>query len=428
MDEFQKLTDENQKLKLAVNELSILNNIASSISSTQSVEEIIDMIVLKCVKHLHVEEGTVSLLVKEEEGEIFHTMIRKQDLTQKQVPFHLDNQITGWMLLKQEPLLSNDVINDSRFTLPDNNDRSIRNMLCVPLIAKGKLIGYLAVFNKKNEKDFEDKDRRLLTIIASQSAQIIENSRLYEEEKEYLLLKEEMKVATRIQNNLLPDSNPEISGYEIAGMNIPAKEVGGDYYDFITLSNSNLGFCVGDVTGKGMPAALLMANLQASLRSQALINLGSRECVSNINKLLHRNTDPSKFATLFYGVLDPANHEIHYCNAGHDQPLIFRGKKLFSSLEATGMLLGVLGEAEYESEKLSLLPNDTVVIYTDGITEAMNKDYEQFGLERTINVVEKNYSESASFILKEIYDQVKLHSDGFKQSDDITIMVIKRVE
>lgn len=429
MDEFERLTEENQKLKLAVNELSILNNIASSISSTQSVETIIDMIVIKCVKHLHAEEGTVSLLAKEEEEENqkFYTMIRRQDLTQQRVPIQLDHQITGWMLRKQEPLLSNDVLNDTRFTLPEHTDASIRNMVCVPLIAKGKLIGYLAVFNKKNGLKFEDKDRRLLVIIASQSAQIIENSRLYEEEKEYLILKEEMKVATRIQNNLLPDKNPEIPGYEIAALNIPAKEVGGDYYDFIDLSDENLGFCIGDITGKGMPAALLMANLQASLRSQALINLEAKVCLENINKLLYRNTEASKFATLFYGVLDPVNHEIQYCNAGHDQPLLIREQKLHLKLEATGMLLGVVDDAAYISEKISLLPDDILVIYTDGITEAMNREFEEFGLDRTIEVIEKSSEKSASLILKGIYDQVKLHSNGFQQSDDITIMVIKRV-
>ncbi len=428
MDELQILTEENQKLKLAVNELSILNNIASSISSTQSVETIIDMIVMKCVKHLLAEEGTVSLLNKEEEEQKFYTMIRKQDLTKQRVPIQLDHQITGWMLRKKEPLLSNDILNDTRFTLPENIDTSIRNMICAPLIAKGELIGYLAVFNKKNGEDFIDKDRRLLIIIASQSAQIIENSRLYEEEKEYLMLKEEMKVATRIQNNLLPNRNPDIPGYEIAALNIAAKEVGGDYYDFLNLSNENLGFCIGDITGKGMPAALLMANLQASLRSQALINMDTKICVENINKLLYRNTEASKFATLFYGVLDPLSHKIHYCNAGHDEPLIFRNNKLHTKLEATGLLLGVMDDAEYLSDTVNMESGDIMVIYTDGITEAMNKDLEEFGIERTIDVAEKNSEKSAILILQEIYNQVRSHSDGYPQSDDITIMVIKRVD
>jgi len=426
MNDFQKLNEENQKLRLAVNELSILNDIASSISSTQPVENIVDTIVLKCVKHLHAEEGTVSLLEKEDEDQKFYTMIRRQDLTQQRVPIHLDHQITGWMLRKQEPLLSNDLKGDGRFTLPPDTERSIRNMLSVPLIAKGKLIGYLAVFNKKNGDEFKEKDRRLLVIIASQSAQIIENSRLYEEEKEYLILKEEMKVATNIQNNLLPDKNPEIPGYEVAAFNIPAKEVGGDYYDFIELDEEHLGFCIGDITGKGMPAALLMANLQASLRSQALINKETNICVQNINKLLYRNTEASKFATLFYGMLDYKTHNICYCNAGHDQPLIFRKKEMHSKLKVTGMLLGVVDEAEYRCENITLEPDDIVVIYTDGITEAMNKNSEEFGLDRTVKCIGSHADSSASDILQQIYDEVSVHSGGIQQSDDITIMVIKR--
>lgn len=428
MDDFQKLIEENKKLKLAVHELSILNDIASSISSTQSVEAIIDTIVLKCVKHLNAEEGTVSLLEKESEDMKFHTMIRRQDLTQQRVPIHLDHQITGWMLRKQVPLLSNDLGKDDRFTLPPETGRSIRNMLGVPLIAKGDLIGYLAVFNKKNEALFEEMDRRLLVIIASQSAQIIENSRLYEEEKEYLMLKEEMKVATQIQNNLLPDRNPDIPGYEMVAFNVPAKEVGGDYYDFIDIDENTVGFCIGDITGKGMPAALLMAGLQASLRSQVLIHKETNKCVENINKLLYRNTEATKFATLFYGVLDREEHQIRYCNAGHDQPLVFKANKLHSKLDVTGMLLGVVDETLYECKSISLEPDDIVVIFTDGITEAMNKDLVEFGLDRTVAVIENYAEESAEVILQQIYKQVISHSDGYQQSDDITIMVIKRVE
>ena len=427
MEGLNKLREENEKLRLAVNELSILNDIASSISSTQSVETIIDMIVMKCVKHLHAEEGTVSLLAKEEEEEKFFTMIRRQDLTHQRLPIHLDDQITGWMLRKQEPLLSNDVLEDTRFVLTKNVGTSIKSMLCVPLIVKGKLIGYLAVFNKKGNQNFEEKDRRLLIIIASQSAQIIENVRLYEEEKDYLILKEEMKVATRIQNNLLPEQNPEVPGYEIAALNVAAKEVGGDYYDFIDIGDHCLGFCIGDITGKGMPAALLMANLQASLRSQALINLETNVCIENINKLLYRNTDSSKFATLFYGVLDPINHNIQYCNAGHDHPLIIRENELYAQLGATGMLLGVVEDAAYTRNTCIINPNDVIVIYTDGITEAMNEDHKEFGLERTIDVVKRRSAESASMILEALYEEVKAHANKFQQSDDITIMVIKRV-
>lgn len=426
MTDLHRLQEENKKLQLAVNELSILNDIASSISTTQPVVDIIDKVVLKCIKHLNAEEGTISLLDEEDEEQKFMTMIRKQDLTIERVPIQVDQQLTGWMLRKMKPLLSNDILNDERFTVSEDVGTSIKSMVSVPLIVKGKLIGYLAVFNKKDGQLFEVEDRRLLVIIASQSAQIIENARLYEEEKEYLQLKEEMKVATRIQNNLLPDQNPEIDGYEITGINIPAKEVGGDYFDFLYLNDERLGFCIGDITGKGMPAALLMANLQASLRSQVLINDKTDFCVKNINKLLHRNTDDSKFATLFYGVLDPIHHEIKYCNAGHDHPLLVRAGNINQSLKATGMLLGVIEDVEYESARLSMEPNDVLLIYTDGITEAMNTEREEYGVERVSEVLVNNCSKSAVEIQNIILEEVKKHAGGYPQSDDITIMVIKR--
>lgn len=427
MTDINRLKDENKKLQLAVNELSILNDIASSISTTQDVEVIIDKVVMKCIKHLNAEEGTISLLDEEEDEQKFMTMIRKQDLTIERVPLQVDQQLTGWMLRKLEPLLSNDILNDERFTVSKDVGASIKSILSVPLMVKGKLIGYLAVFNKKDGQNFEVHDRRLLVIIASQSAQIIENARLYEEEKDYLLLKEEMKVATRIQNNLLPNENPEIDNYEITAINIPAKEVGGDYFDFISLDENNLGFCIGDITGKGMPAALLMANLQASLRSQALINSETDFCVKNINKLLHRNTDESKFATLFYGVLDPINHQIKYCNAGHDHPLLIRDGAIKHSLKATGMLLGVIEDVEYESASIMMEPNDILFMYSDGITEAMNDAEEEMGIEKMSEVLIQNADNSAMEMQNAVLQEVKKYAAGHPQSDDITIMVIKRV-
>lgn len=426
MNDLNKLLQENKKLHLAVNELSILNDLASSISTIQPVEKIIDKVVLKCIQHLNVEEGTISLLEEHEDDQKFMTMIRKQDLTVERVPIHLDHQIIGWMLREKSPLLSNDFKNDKRFTLSDEMSTDIRNMLSVPLIVKGKLIGYLAVFNKKGDQEFEVEDRRLLVIIASQTAQIIENARLYKEEQEYLQLKEEMRVATEIQKHLLPDQNPEIEGYTIAAMNIPAKEIGGDYFDFIELNDGQWGFCVGDITGKGIPAALLMANLQASLRSQALLNSQTDFCLKNINKLLHRNTESTKFATLFYGVLDPSTHTISYCNAGHDEPIVIRKNKPIHSLKATGMLLGVIEGAEYQSSSIQLESEDVLVFFTDGVTEAMNNNFEEFGLERTIETSTMHSSNSAHDILSSLYDSVKTFVDGHTQSDDITIMVIKR--
>jgi len=422
----EKLTTENRQLQLAVNELKVLNDIATTISSIQPVEEIIDQIVVQCIKHLGVEEGAVSLLEHEAGGKEFHTMIRRQDSAIDKVPYKLDNHLTGWMIKHKSALMSNNIRKDERFNFLSDVSYLFHSLLCVPLMIKGTLIGYLVVFNKKNKEPFSSEDRRLLSIIASQSAQVIENARLYEEEKALISLKEEMRMAREIQLNLLPDQIPKISGYQISATNIPAKSVGGDYYDFLSLSRNRLGFCIGDITGKGMPAAMLMANLQATFRSQGLIYEDCSTCMQGTNKMLYRSTESTKFATFFYGILDVEKSTICFANGGHDAPLLFHEDENPQHLKATGLLLGVMAETDYSEQMISLEPNDILVLFTDGITEAMNQQGDLFGLDRLIEIVTLNRNRSAQKILDSILQDIRKHAKDASQSDDITVMIVKR--
>jgi len=427
MSSVDYLTKENQELQLAVNELRVLNDIATTITSTQPVDEIIAQIVFKCIKYLGVEEGTISLLERENATDEFHTMIRRQDSSAERVPIKLDNRLKGWMLKQRKVLLSNDIRSDERFQHLSAESYSFDSILCVPLIVKGNLIGYLAVFNKKNNKPFTDQDRRLLSIIGSQSAQVIENARLYEEEKALFSLQEEMRMARDIQLSLLPDQSPDIPGFQVSAINLPAKSVGGDYFDFIPLPSGKLGFCVGDITGKGMPAAMLMANLQATLRSQVMIFENCCDCLRSINKQLYRNTESTKFATVFYGILHPQKNLLEYANGGHDAPLFYRTNQVNpESLEATGLLLGVMEETGYEPGSVNFSPGDVLLLYTDGITEAMNQEGEEFGLPQLQDLVDKHRQNSAKEIIDLILQEVKHHAAKAPQSDDITLMVIKK--
>jgi len=173
-------------------------------------------------------------------------------------------------------------------------------MLCVPLKVKDRMIGLISLFNKKKEA-FTPSDQRLLSIIAMQSAQVIERARLYEEEKKLQQMEEELKTARNIQRALLPKENPSLSDIDIAGLTLASREVGGDYYDFIDVDQNHWGIAIADVAGKGMPAALLMANVQATLRAEALAHQSPSECVAKSNSLLCRRVDVGKFVTLFYG-------------------------------------------------------------------------------------------------------------------------------
>ncbi|UCF63840.1 MAG: SpoIIE family protein phosphatase [bacterium] len=424
--QIERITEENKRLRLAVEELSILNDIATAITSTQSLEQIVELIVQKCVKHLKVEQGAVMILDEKDRDNPFHTMVRKQDTVADILPYRLDTQLTGWMIKNKAPLLVNDFKNDGRFSWFSDKEIPIHSLLSVPMLLKGRMVGLIAVFNKRMETGFTSDDQRLLAIIAAQSAHVIENARLYLEEQSLIKLQEEMRLATDIQVNLLPNYMPQIPGYDISGKSIPAKEVGGDYFDFIHLASNTIAFCLGDVSGKGMPAALLMANLQATLRGQSGIDVSCKQCVERSNNLIFQSTDSKKFATLFYGVLDSQLHQITYCNAGHDNPYIILRDKQFIRLNTGGVVLGFVPEFAFEEDKITLEPGSIMAIYSDGITEAMNTREVEFGEERLAEVITKYMHESSEMIIQRILEAVHEHIADMPQMDDMTLLIIKR--
>ena len=421
-----KLNNENRRLRAAVEELSILNDIATTISSTLTLEQIIDLIVRKCIKHLKVEQGAVMLLDENEQESGFKTMIRKANSTHEVMPFRLDTQLAGWMIAHKKPLLINDLVADDRISIGSEENIPFHSILSVPLCLKGKMIGSINLFNKRSSGGFTEADKRLLTIIAAQSAHVIENARLPEEEKILQLMKEEMRLAYKIQMDLLPNKAPEIKGYDVAGKSVPAKTVGGDYFDFISITPSCMCVCLGDVSGKGIPAALLMSNLQATLRGQVLQDGTPSSCIKKANLLLFKSTDMDKFATLFYGVLNTKTYEFHYCNAGHNYPFLIRSGGEIERLDIGGLVLGALEDFSFEESKVQLEPSDLLVVFSDGISEATNSREEMFSEERLERFIIENRDRSAADIVEVILDEVRRYAELTPQSDDMTIVVMKR--
>jgi sigma-B regulation protein RsbU (phosphoserine phosphatase) len=422
-----ELTDEVKRLRAAVEELSVLNDISTAISSVSSLDKVIEMMVKKCIKHLDVEQCSVTLLEENKQDSPFKTFIRRSDKSGEIIPYRLNSQLTGWMISNKKTLITNDIYSDKRFFIKDK-DQPIKSLLSVPLILKGELKGSINVFNKKGDATFSDDDVRLLSIIATQSAQVIENARLYDEEKKLLLLREEMETAYNIQMKLLPDEPPRIPGYDVFGKSIPAKEVGGDYFDFIFYRDNEFVFCLGDVVGKGIPAALLMSNTQATLRGQIENNLSPAKCMEHSNSLLYESTSFDRFVTLFLGILDYSKHIIKYCNAGHNYPLLFRKSGGTISLDTGDLVLGAIEKYSYNEGQTEMEPGDTLLLYSDGITEAFDENDEQYGEEKLKKTVEKNINESARELSGRIVSSVREHTGTRKQSDDITLMIIKRSE
>ncbi len=418
-----ELEEENRRLRRAVEELSILNEIASAISSTMEVEEITRLILSKCIDRIDVEQGTITLL-KESATDPFKTFVRVEDSPVKGVPYRLGVSLAGWMLKNQKPLLTNDLANDPRFKGVDREEAKIRSMLCVPLKVKNKMIGLISLFNKKKGA-FTPDDQRLLAIIAMQSAQVIENARLYEEEKKLQQMEEDLRTARNIQRSLLPKENPSLPGIDIVGLNLQAREVGGDYYDFIRIDRDRLGIVIADVSGKGMPAALLMANVQATLRAQTSQDHSPKECITRSNSLLCRSVERGQFVSLFYGILDIKAKNLTYANAGHCYPLIFNQTGESRELKKGGLVLGVLGDYPYQEEKITLKPGDLILLYADGITEAFNQKDEQFEEERLVKVIQENLNLGAKEVSKQIVDNVIAFQKDVPQSDDLTLVVVK---
>ncbi|MDH3217364.1 MAG: SpoIIE family protein phosphatase [Candidatus Krumholzibacteria bacterium] len=412
-------------LERSVEELTILSDLAFTIGASAEPEEIVETLVDKVMRAVNAEQAVVSL-VGTESSDPMKTSLRLVRTSAGHSAFSLSDSLLGWMYLNKTALVLNNPRNDDRFKRVEW-DESICTMMCVPLVVKSELTGIITIYNKKHEQGFSESDERLLTIIAARSAQLIENARLRKDSALLTRMQEQAEHAYAIQRNLLPKAPPQIEGYDIAGKSTPAQTVGGDYFDFVPAMTGRLGICLGDVSGKGLPASLLTANLQGTLRGQMLFDVLVDERVRRCNKLMCESTDAETFATLFYGELDSKDHRLSFCSAGHEPALLYSGEGDPARLETTGVALGVVDGPPYGQETVSMEPGDVLVVYSDGITDATNELNDMFGLERLTLVIEKNRDLAATQLIEAIMKAVKAHEGKAEQFDDLTLVVVRRI-
>ena len=309
-------------------------------------------------------------------------------------------------------------------------DPGFGTFLCSVLKTDRSVFGALCVARKPGRPVFTAGDLKLADVLASQAAIGLENATLHQrrmEEREAIVrMQEEMRLARSIQDRLLPKHMPSLAGYEVAGCTIPAQSVGGDYFDFIPMGRDHLALCLGDVSGKGMPAALLMAYLQAAIRGQTLHSVTPAECLGRSNRLLFASTDTDRFASCFYGVLDADHHTLRYANAGHDRPILISSLGNPMVLDEAGLVLGLLEESGYENDSVALAPGEALVIYSDGIIDATNTDDVEFGKDRLLELLAGLRGAPADVLLDRIVGDVRRHSGEAPQTDDMTVVVVRR--
>ena len=236
----------------------------------------------------------------------------------------------------------------------------------------------------------------------------------------------ELNIAREIQQSFLPETIPSLKGFDLAAISHPAKEVGGDFYDFIPISEDEMGLVIADVSGKSVPAALFMVLSRAMIRASAAGNSTASEVAKNANDLITADAKSGMFVTLFYAILDLEARTLRYVNAGHNPPLVLNGETGdLTLLKARGIAMGVVEKAEMEEREIELDEGDVVVFYTDGVTEAVDERFNQFGIERLVEITRKNSHLPAADLVEKITDEVLAFSKGAPQFDDITLMVLK---
>lgn len=306
-------------------------------------------------------------------------------------------------------------------------DQKVRSLLAVPLQTNDRVIGLIYLDSPNHIREFTREDLNLLTVMANVAAIRIEHSRLNEIEETERAMAKEMQQAAQIQARLFPEAAPKTEGLDIAARAVPARLAGGDYYDFIRFPDGKIGLMVGDVAGKGMPAALLMSSLQARVHVLFEDSDDLAAKIERLNKATCGNCPDNRFITFFFGILDPHTGELVYVSAGHNPPVLVREAGGYELLPGGGLILGIMPIAKYEESRITLEKGDVLVMFSDGVTEAPNPNDEEYGEERLANLVAELSGRSAREIVAAIHTSVAEFTEGAPPADDITVVVTRRL-
>lgn len=332
----------------------------------------------------------------------------------------LNRGIYGWVITHKKPSIINDVSRS-----PDYYPvrESTRSQLTVPLLYGKRVMGVIAVESDRLNH-FTPADLELLQTFASQAVIAIANAQLYEEALQKKRLENELLIASKVQQALLPTRPPHFEGFQICSTNIPSRIVSGDFFDVFRSSKGKLGVAIGDVSGKGAPASILMAMLYAGFKSLLKEIFPVVEVVARLNNLLTETTAPGHYATFFFGVIDGNTRRITYTNAGHNPPILLGKDLAAQKLTVGGIVLGFLKNQEFRQESRELRSGDYLILYTDGVTEVKNEREEEFGEDGLIRVLKKNYGKTAREVRDAIIDAARNFSHRREFEDDFTLVVI----
>lgn len=406
--------------------LITLFEVGRMMGSAFDTMNLLNLITDAIVRQLKVRRYSLMLLDEVEENLALRITRGMDEKIVEQVQLSMEeNTVSGHVIKTGKPILVQDIRDDALFE-PGKGRYQTNSFVCVPILSKNKVIGVLSVTDKKDGTPFGEDDLNLLSTLATQMGQAIESAKLYDMLVEKERMDRELEIARGIQMNWLPKKGPDLPGFDIAGRCEPAKEMSGDYFDFVEIDSDTVGFVVGDVSGKGVPAALTVLMIRSSLRMEAENNRPPEYLMTRLNKMLVQDTEPDQFVTLFYGKLSRSRRELTFTNAGHDFPLIYRTKTgEFDQLESTGLLAGMFEKSQYEQKVVSLHSGDILVVYSDGLTDAINTSGEKYRLDRLKQAIIDHQDLSAEDMIKRMFNDVNRFSKDRDQFDDMTLVIMK---
>jgi serine phosphatase RsbU (regulator of sigma subunit) len=411
---------------------AILNGLRA-LGSGRVLDEVLTLVLDSALDVTKAERGFVMLASPDGELE-FKVARGRGRITLPGTSFTTSTKIPREVFLTGESRIVGDLMDGNLAGLHDGTIAiGIRHVLCVPLGVnpmmlgpadlKARVIGVLYLDGRERSTMLSQATLSSLEAFATQAALAIESARLYAESAEKARIDRDLRVAADIQRALLPDGNYETPSVDLAAASVPCRTVGGDFFDYIELGERGLGFALGDVAGKGPPAALLAAAVQTNFGAQAPVSDGPADTMTRINRALLRRAIEARFATMFHGAILP-DGTLSYCNAGQEPPLVVRADDI-AWLEEGGPVLGLLSIASYDNGVVSLAPGDLVVVCSDGVTEARNLAGDEFGRDRLVDSMRTSHGQKPETVLERLLEDVRKFSEGAAQADDITALVLR---
>lgn len=408
----------------AIDRLEVLYHINQTIHSSLDLEVVLNLVMDEVIAATRAERGF--LMLRGSDGEMAFQVARGMDQQTIALPeFEVSRTVVGRVVETGQAWT------DADWTFDTDSMKMIgvRSIMCIPMETHetGAVIGLIYVDSRVQHEIFDDDDRRLLTAIAADAVGAIENARLHRIALEKERMDRERQAARQLQISLLPRRAPQLAGWEFATCWYPAREVSGDFYDFIPLNDGRTGVVLADVSDKGMAAAMFMALSRNTVRGSVAQRAAPADCIRQANRLICADSLDDMFVSLFYMEMNEDGN-LEYVNAGHNPPLLYQADSgEIRQLERTGMVLGLFDDVVYRQAALSMLPGDCLLLYTDGLTESVNADLEEFGLDRVCEVLMEHLEDPAAEAVAALEATLGEFTGATDQFDDITLVLIKYV-